>query len=65
MFYIATGFHGFHVLTGVVMLALAYVRLEMGHFTKERHTTMIAASWYWHFVDIIWVFLFMTIYVVQ
>ena len=62
-FFIATGFHGFHVLTGLVMLFLVYVRVELGHYTKERHYSLIAASWYWHFVDIVWILLFITVYV--
>ncbi|MDA3959235.1 MAG: cytochrome c oxidase subunit 3 [Planctomycetota bacterium] len=63
-FFISTGFHGFHVLTGLVMLFLVYVRMEMGHFTQKRHFSLVAASWYWHFVDIVWVLLFITVYVV-
>jgi cytochrome c oxidase subunit 3 len=65
LFYIATGFHGFHVLTGLVMLALVYVRLEMGHFSKDRHFSFMAASLYWHFVDIVWILLFITVYVIS
>lgn len=64
VFYIATGFHGLHVLTGLVMLFLAWMRLEMGAYSKERHFSMIAASWYWHFVDVVWILLFITVYVV-
>lgn len=63
-FFIATGFHGLHVLTGLVMLFLVYVRMELGHFNDKRHFSMIAASWYWHFVDIVWILLFITVYVV-
>lgn len=63
-FFIATGFHGFHVLTGLIMLFLVYLRMEMGHFTAKRHFSLVAASWYWHFVDIVWVLLFITVYVV-
>jgi len=64
IFFVSTGFHGLHVLTGLVMLFLVYLRLEMSHFTKQRHFSFIAASWYWHFVDIVWVLLFITVYVV-
>ena len=64
IFFVATGFHGFHVLTGLVMLSLVYLRLELNHFTQQRHFSFIAASWYWHFVDIVWVLLFITVYVV-
>ena len=63
LFFISTGFHGFHLLTGLVMLTLVYVRLELGHFNPERHFSMMAASLYWHFVDVIWIFLFLTVYV--
>jgi len=63
-FFIGTGFHGLHVLTGLVMLFLVYVRMEFGHFTGKRHFSLIAASWYWHFVDIVWILLFITVYVV-
>jgi len=63
-FYIGTGFHGLHVLTGLVMLFLVWLRLEMGAYTRERHFSLIAASWYWHFVDIVWILLFITVYVV-
>ena len=61
-FYAATGFHGLHVAMGLVMLFLVYIRMEMGHFTKERHFSFIAASWYWHFVDVVWILLFITVY---
>lgn len=63
-FFIGTAFHGLHVLTGLVMLFLVYVRMEAGHFTGKRHFAMVAASWYWHFVDIVWILLFITVYVV-
>lgn len=65
LFFISTGFHGVHVLTGLVMLVLVYVRLEMGHFNPDRHFSLMAASLYWHFVDIVWIFLFLTIYVIS
>jgi heme/copper-type cytochrome/quinol oxidase subunit 3 len=65
LFFISTGFHGFHVLTGLVMLTLVYVRLELGHFNPKRHFSMMAASLYWHFVDVIWIFLFLTVYVLS
>jgi cytochrome c oxidase subunit 3 len=63
-FYLMTGFHGAHVALGLVMLFLVYSRLEMGHMTEKRHFSMLAASWYWHFVDIIWIILFFTIYLI-
>ncbi|TVR39999.1 MAG: heme-copper oxidase subunit III, partial [Planctomycetota bacterium] len=65
LFFISTGFHGVHVLTGLVMLTLVYVRLELNHFNPKRHFSMMAASLYWHFVDVVWIFLFLTIYVIS
>jgi len=63
-FYLITGFHGAHVITGLLLLALVYARLEMGSFDRTRHFSLNAASWYWHFVDVIWVFVFLLVYVV-
>lgn len=63
LFYLITGFHGFHVLTGMLFLFLVYVRLEFGSFDRSRHFSMNAASWYWHFVDVIWILVFLTLYV--
>ncbi len=64
IFYTGTGFHGLHVSIGLVMLFMVLLRLEVGHFRGKRHFAAVAASWYWHFVDIVWVLLFITIYVV-
>ncbi len=64
LFYASTGFHGLHVAIGIVMLFMVLFRLEMGHFQGHRNFAMIAASWYWHFVDIVWILLFITVYVV-
>lgn len=61
-FYIATGFHGFHVFVGTCFLAVCLQRIIKHHFTREHHFGFEAAAWYWHFVDIIWLFLFVTIY---
>lgn len=61
-FYMATGFHGFHVFVGTVFLAVCLVRAMMGHFTPQRHFGFEAAAWYWHFVDVVWLFLFIAIY---
>jgi cytochrome c oxidase subunit 3 len=61
-FYMATGFHGFHVLVGTIFLAVCYFRNKKGHFTKESHFGFEAAAWYWHFVDVVWLFLFAAIY---
>jgi len=64
LFFTATGFHGFHVAVGLIMLFMVLLRLESGHFQGKRNFSMIAASWYWHFVDIVWILLFITVYVV-
>ncbi len=61
-FYMATGFHGFHVMVGTIFLAVCWIRSAKGHFTKERHFGFEAAAWYWHFVDVVWLFLFISIY---
>lgn len=61
-FYMATGFHGFHVIIGTCFLAVCAVRLYLNHFTTEHHFGFEAAAWYWHFVDVVWLFLFITIY---
>jgi cytochrome c oxidase subunit 3 len=61
-FFMATGFHGFHVFVGTVFLAVCWIRARKGHFTPERHFGFEAAAWYWHFVDVVWLFLFVAIY---
>lgn len=61
-FYMATGFHGFHVLVGTIFLGVCWLRAMKGHFTTERHFGFEAAAWYWHFVDVVWLFLFIAIY---
>ncbi|PWS37864.1 cytochrome c oxidase subunit 3 [Falsiroseomonas bella] len=61
-FYLATGFHGFHVIVGTIFLAVCLVRAIRGAFTPERHFGFEAAAWYWHFVDVVWLFLFIFIY---
>jgi len=62
-FYMATGFHGFHVIVGTIFLAVCLFRALAGHFTPEKHFGFEAAAWYWHFVDVVWLFLFACIYV--
>lgn len=62
-FYMATGFHGFHVFVGTCFLAVCYFRAQKGHFTPENHFGFEAAAWYWHFVDVVWLFLFLAVYV--
>jgi cytochrome c oxidase subunit 3 len=61
-FYMATGFHGFHVLVGYAFLSVCLDRLKKNHFTRQHHVGFEAAAWYWHFVDVVWLFLFITIY---
>jgi cytochrome c oxidase subunit 3 len=61
-FYMATGFHGFHVFVGTVFLAVCWLRAKKGHFTKDNHFGFEAAAWYWHFVDVVWLFLFVAVY---
>ena len=63
-FFMATGFHGFHVLIGTIFLAVCLIRLMNGAFTPQKHFGFEAAAWYWHFVDVVWLFLFAFIYVV-
>ena len=61
-FYMATGFHGFHVFIGTCFLTVCLIRLIQYHFTQQHHFGFEAAAWYWHFVDVVWIFLFITIY---
>ncbi|WP_198378533.1 cytochrome c oxidase subunit 3 [Neoroseomonas rubea] len=62
VFFLATGFHGFHVIVGTTFLAVCLFRAIKGHFTPEKHFGFEAAAWYWHFVDVVWLFLFVCIY---
>ena len=64
IFFLATGFHGFHVLVGTLFLTVCLFRLLAGHFTPQTHFGFEAAAWYWHFVDVVWLFLFAFVYVV-
>jgi cytochrome c oxidase subunit 3 len=61
-FYMATGFHGFHVLVGTIFLAVCLVRAYKDHFTPDKHLGFEFAAWYWHFVDVVWLFLFVFVY---
>ena len=61
-FFLATGFHGFHVIIGTIFISVCSYRLINFHFTKQHHFGFEAAAWYWHFVDVVWLFLFVTIY---
>ncbi|MBL4810973.1 MAG: cytochrome c oxidase subunit 3 [Rhodobacteraceae bacterium] len=63
VFFMATGFHGFHVLIGTIFLAICLGRVYKGHFSPERHIGFEAAAWYWHFVDVVWLFLFFAVYI--
>jgi cytochrome c oxidase subunit 3 len=62
-FFMATGFHGFHVIVGTIFLAVCLLRANRGDFTPRQHFGFEAAAWYWHFVDVVWLFLFVSIYV--
>jgi cytochrome c oxidase subunit 3 len=61
-FFMLTGFHGFHVLVGMLMLLFITLRLRKGHFTPERHFGFEGAAWYWHFVDVVWLGLYVVVY---
>lgn len=61
-FYMATGFHGFHVIVGTIFLAVCWLRARKGELTEENHLGFEFAAWYWHFVDVVWLFLFVVIY---
>jgi cytochrome c oxidase subunit 3 len=62
-FFMATGFHGFHVLVGTIFLTVCLFRVMAGHFKPAQHLGFEFAAWYWHFVDVVWLFLFACIYV--
>lgn len=62
-FFMATGFHGFHVIIGTIFLTVCFFRAVAGHFKPDQHFGFEAAAWYWHFVDVVWLFLFACIYV--
>ena len=62
-FFMLTGFHGLHVTLGTLMLAIIWVRCLKGHFTKDQHFAFEAVAWYWHFVDVVWLGLFLFVYV--
>jgi len=61
-FYMATGFHGFHVFIGTIALFISFVRIILNHFTNQHHFGFESAIWYWHFVDVVWLFLFINVY---
>ena len=62
-FFMLTGFHGLHVTLGTLMLAIMWLRCAKGHFTKDQHFAFEAVAWYWHFVDVVWLGLFLFVYV--
>ena len=62
-FFMATGFHGFHVIVGTLFLIVCLIRAYQGHFKPQHHFGFEAAAWYWHFVDVVWLFLFIVIYI--
>ncbi|MCA8881223.1 MAG: cytochrome c oxidase subunit 3 [Rhodobacteraceae bacterium] len=62
-FFMATGFHGAHVIIGTIFLFVCLMRVLRGHFTPESHVGFEAAAWYWHFVDVVWLFLFAAVYI--
>jgi cytochrome c oxidase subunit 3 len=61
-FYMLTGFHGFHVTVGAIMLSVILFRAMRGHFDAQHHFAFEAAAWYWHFVDVVWLGLFVIVY---
>lgn len=62
-FFMLTGFHGLHVTLGTIMLSIIWLRVLMGHFSKDHHFGFEAVAWYWHFVDVVWLGLFMFVYI--
>jgi len=61
-FFLLTGFHGFHVLVGTIFIIVSLLRFFYHHFTREHHLGFEAAAWYWHFVDVVWLFLYIFLY---
>src|SRR5260363_412852 len=62
IFFLLTGFHGFHVMLGVLMLTVVLMRLARGHFRPDHHFAFEGAAWYWHFVDVVWLGLYVVVY---
>lgn len=62
-FYLLTGFHGLHVTLGTIILLVLFLRVLKGHFSRQNHFAFQAGSWYWHFVDVVWVMLFCFVYI--
>jgi len=61
-FFLLTGFHGLHVIVGTLFLTVCFARLWKRHYSQTHHLGFEAAAWYWHFVDVVWLFLFVTVY---
>ena len=61
-FFMLTGFHGFHVFLGALMLSVVLLRLISGHFKPDQHFAFEGAAWYWHFVDVVWIGLYIVVY---
>lgn len=61
-FYMTTGFHGFHVIVGTIGILVAFVRIVVNHFTNTHHLGFESSAWYWHFVDVVWILLYLAIY---
>jgi cytochrome c oxidase subunit 3 len=57
-----TGFHGFHVIIGTIFIFVCFLRLLFSQFTRDHHVGFEAAAWYWHFVDVVWLFVFVILY---
>jgi cytochrome c oxidase subunit 3 len=64
LFYAMTGFHAFHVLTGVIFLAIVYRNGRRGHYSAERHWAVEACAVYWHFIDVVWIFFYPALYLI-
>jgi cytochrome c oxidase subunit 3 len=62
VFYLTTGLHGFHVIIGTLFITVGFLRLLKCHFTRQHHLGFIFAAWYWHFVDVVWLFVYISIY---
>ena len=62
LFFMITGFHGFHVLIGTIFIIVCYFRFSLFHFTTKRHLGLEMAIWYWHFVDVVWILVFICVY---
>jgi heme/copper-type cytochrome/quinol oxidase subunit 3 len=62
VFYMITGLHGFHVIIGTIFMIVCFVRLLLSHFTKSHHLGFEFSAWYWHFVDVVWLFVYAFIY---